>query len=276
MRFLLVRFTHGSGGKFLSSVLQTSSVVDHWCSTLQSHKNTTYWLQLLAQYTKRSFPRDDAAALHTEPHVPYCCDLYSASRERGQDVDLRQYLAHAHERNDYRLLACRDQQLICNLIFHRAQVPMFCFGMPAVTISVSTDREQKWLDKTQWKKHFIVTDTEIIHAPDDIDYCHITCMPDVIKYNNISRWSKDQEPMLKQKFLTKNTTRDWYFNIEKFYTWDNQHGIDNYFIPLASFFSREKFQDHVKFIFNKFDLGCPDLSAIDLVRQIWVDNQIEF
>jgi hypothetical protein len=34
--FLVVRFTHGSGGKFLSTVLQTSAQIDHWSGILES------------------------------------------------------------------------------------------------------------------------------------------------------------------------------------------------------------------------------------------------
>jgi hypothetical protein len=276
MKFLLVRFTHGSGGKFLSSVLQTSSVVDHWCATLQSYKHQPCWPTLIDQYIRRSFPGDHQMALRSEPHVPYNCDLYSTSRDRGHDVDLEQYLQHARDTNDYRLLACQSQQLVCNLVFNRPQVPLFCHGMPAVSITALTKRERDWLDRTLWNKHFVTVNDEIIYAPDDVDYCNFTRLPDVIKYKNTSRWPRSHEPRLKQEFVIDNFTRDWYFNPEKFRDWDSQHGIENYLIPLESFFSQDRFQHHIQGIFDRFKLGYPNLDLIETARGMWAENQCKF
>lgn len=276
MKFILVRFTHGSGGKFLSSVLQTSNVVDHWCATLQSHKYDSYWPQLVQQYIQRSFPRQHELALRSEPHIPYCCDLYSTSRERGYDVDLDQYLGHANICRDHRLLACAHGDIYCNLVFNRPRMPKFCDGMPAVNIIVSTRREQDWLDRTLWSKHFIRTDHEIIFAPDDPDYCHTTRLPDVIRYANRSRWPLSQSENLYQDLVVNNATRDWYMNPEKFEAWDLDHSVDSYNFPLWSFFNRDLFRHHVQQVFDKFSLGEPDLELLEQIRTTWTSSQHGF
>jgi hypothetical protein len=38
--FILTRFTHGSAGKFLSTVLQTSDQIEYWSVIVQSQKDT--------------------------------------------------------------------------------------------------------------------------------------------------------------------------------------------------------------------------------------------
>lgn len=38
-KFIITRFTHGSAGKFLSTVLQTSTEIEHWSAIVQSQKS---------------------------------------------------------------------------------------------------------------------------------------------------------------------------------------------------------------------------------------------
>mgnify|MGYP003341215470 FL=1 len=144
--FILTRFTHGSAGKFLSSVLQTSGEIDHWSSIIQDNKyNTDIFRSLVLQYTSRSFPKDHTAHMRTEPMVPYNIDLYSSGYPRGSDVTLQQYLENARNKNDIRLLKGISSNLKINLIFHKPCPPVFCDNSNAVTITITSDKEKNWL-----------------------------------------------------------------------------------------------------------------------------------
>ena len=46
-KILVTRFTHGAGGKFLSTVLQTANNVDHWNRIIESYKNHPLFTELV-------------------------------------------------------------------------------------------------------------------------------------------------------------------------------------------------------------------------------------
>jgi hypothetical protein len=127
-RFIITRFTHGSGGKFLSSVIQASNTVDHWSTVLQFNKTNEIFPKLVEHYFNRSFFIDHSSSLRNEPHCPYNTDLYSVSYERGNDVALEQLLAHAYYVNDARFLDSWHKNRLLNLIFNKPQTPRFCDG----------------------------------------------------------------------------------------------------------------------------------------------------
>ena len=103
-KFIVTRFTHGSAGKFLSTVLQTSDKIDHWSAIIQEQKNTSLYEHVTLEYVARSFPVDHTQYLKSEPMVPYNTDLYSTSFFRGSDVSLDQYFLNAIHKQDSRIL----------------------------------------------------------------------------------------------------------------------------------------------------------------------------
>jgi len=71
--FLITRFTHGSGGKFLSTVLQTSILIDHWSAIVQSQKEKSELIEeVTLQYVMRSFPKEHAMHMQLEPIFRLC------------------------------------------------------------------------------------------------------------------------------------------------------------------------------------------------------------
>jgi len=128
LNFVIVRFTHGAGGKFISSVLQTSDDISHWSATVQQSKKTPEFEELVREYTKRSFPINPKYHMLSEPIAPYNTDLYSSSYPRGNEVTLHEFLTHAREVNDTSLLQIIDSKHKCNLVFHKPNVPRFAEG----------------------------------------------------------------------------------------------------------------------------------------------------
>lgn len=82
-KFLITRFTHGAGGKFLSSVLQTSKNVDHWNNLIESYKNHPLYcnfknLPTILKYNNScTFSIDEKARLIEEKIIKnHTCEYY--------------------------------------------------------------------------------------------------------------------------------------------------------------------------------------------------------
>ena len=89
---IITRFAHGAAGKFLSTVLQTSELVDHWSLVVKHQKSVNkYVKETTLVYCDRVFPSDHSLHMLNEPLVPYCTDLYSSTFDRGHDVTADQY-----------------------------------------------------------------------------------------------------------------------------------------------------------------------------------------
>lgn len=275
--FVIVRFAPGSGGKFLSSVIQASTAVDHWSTVVQDHKNhEILFPQLISHYFDRSFPADHSMALRNEPHSPYCTKLYSSSYSRGNDVTLQQYLMNTQCANDIRFLDCQRQGRLVNLTFHKPEIPKFCDGSLVVTITIESEAEQQWVSQTLWRKHWIEFDGVLVHAPDDPVYCHITQLPQVLQYQNKSRYPATLKSQLQDKFVYQNHTREWYLDSNKFQEHDQLHDLQNVFIPLSSFFDRDQFIDMINNLFCKLQLDPVHVDLVDCMRSIWTARQNPF
>jgi hypothetical protein len=275
-KFLITRFTHGSGGKFLSSVLQTSVGIDHWSATVESYKSKDLFEKLVLEHTNRSFPKDHAAHLQHEPMVPYNTDLYSAGYLRGNEIALDQYIKNAIEKNDTRLLTCIDTDRLINLIFNKPKIPVFCQESRAVTITVVTDVEKQWLYKTLWSKHFLETSAGIRYLPSDPEYCSFYSLPVVLQFNNQYLFSNDQKEQLYQEYIIDNRTNSWYFAPDRFAEFDKNHGLTNVFIELDTLLTPSKFIIKIQNIFETLQLDHPNLNLIQKMHQLWLSRQIPY
>jgi len=275
-KFIITRFTHGSAGKFLSTVLQTSDRIDHWSAVVQAQKNTKLNEPVTLEYVDRSFPKDHSQYLRAEPMVPYNTDLYSVGYPRGNDIALDQYINYTQKKNDIRLSNCVNQNVLANLIFNKPILPMFCQNSQAVTITVKTDKEKQWLFETLWSKHFLETDTEIYYLPSAPKYCNFQSLPTVLRFNNQYCFPIEQKEELYQKYVINNHTNNYYFEPDKFAEFDNANNIDNVFIELADILNAERFNSAILTIFTKLGLETPNLGLISQMHKIWLARQITY
>jgi hypothetical protein len=275
-KFILTRFTHGSAGKFLSTMLQTSDNIDHWSAVVQSCKKTKIYTAVSVEYVKRSFPKEHCRHLRSEPMIPYNSDLYSVGYSRGNEVTIDQYVSNAVIKHDYRLMSCIDQNRLINLAFHKPNIPIFCQGSQAVTITVTTDKEKQWLYQTLWSKHFLETGTEIRHLPSDPEYCSFQSVPTVLEFNNQYRYSLDKKEQLYKNYVLNSHTNSWYFEPEKFKIFDQQHGIQNIFLPLAELLCHDKFKIMIPKLFKKLGLETKQTKLVNDLHKIWLERQIDY
>jgi hypothetical protein len=275
-KFLVTRFTHGSAGKFLSSVLQTSINVDHWSAVIESYKSKDLFEKLVLEHTNRSFPKDHALHLQHEPMAPYNTDLYSAGYPRGNEITLDQYIKNAVVKNDVRLLSGIAATRLINLNFHKPNIPIFCQGSQAVTITVTTNKEKQWLYQTLWSKHFLETDTEIRHLPSDPEYCSFQSLPTVLNFNNQYCYPIDKKEQLYKNYVLNSYTNSWYFEPDRFTEFDKSHCLNNVFIELDTLLTPSKFIKKIAKVFDALLLDPPNLNLIQQMHQLWLSRQIPY
>ena len=275
-KFIITRFTHGSAGKFLSTVLQTSDKIDHWSVVVQSQKNTELIAPVTLEYVNRSFPKDHSRYLQAEPMVPYNTDLYSVGYPRGDNITLDQYVDYALEKNDIRLFTSIDNNRLANLVFHRPTLPKFCVASKAVTITVTTDKEKQWLFYTLWSKHFLEIKNKIYYIPSDPQYCNFQSLPTVLRFNNQYCFPLEQKDELYQKYVIGDHTNSYYFEPEKFTEFDSTNGIDNVFIKLSDILNADQFLLAISKIFLQLGLETPNSILISQMHKIWLSRQISY
>jgi|LakMenEpi03Aug12_release.lakeMendotaPanAssembly.Ray.scaffolds.fasta_scaffold324029_2 hypothetical protein len=271
IKFLITRFPHGAGGKFLSTILQTSIDVDHWNHVIENHKNHKLFYDLNLAYVNRSFSANPAEHMQKEPIAPYDTSLFSSTYNRGNDVTKKEILDHARAINDHFLLDACIQEKYINLVINKPNFPKFCENSPAITITTESDSEINWLRTTLWNKHFLEDQENIYYLPEHPMYCSFKSLPKILEYNNKSVFSSaDKEKIINEKIIN-NQMLQFYQNKQNFLESEN-----NYFIPLSSFFNVNDFSAHIEHIFNKFNLRGLDLQLINDLHKIWLSRQIKY
>lgn len=150
-KFLVVRYAHGAGGKFLCTMLQSSPDVACWDDNLQTNKNQKNFVE----YTQQRFADDPSWHQRYEPDVCYTTDLYSGTFNRGNDLTLQDFVSS--QQND-RFSTDLESNLWMNLILHKSEVPNFMQGSTVVNIILDTDRSVQWAKQMYWLKHYQVID----------------------------------------------------------------------------------------------------------------------
>lgn len=264
---LVTRFPHGAGGKFVSTVLQTSDRVDHWSPIVQHQKNINeYVYEVTMEYCNRSFPIDQTHHTTAEPMVPYNTDLYSTTLARGNDVTNEQYWSQ----KDPRIRYCIEQNLLLNLIFNKSKLPLFCHDSKVVTILVTTNEEQEYLDRFLWNKHFIETDNEIIYTPSSIAHCSMHAVPKLLKYKPQWKFHKSQKNEIYNNMVVNNKTKKQYVDKNLF---DNEP-YQNIFLDFNDILDTNKFISQMEKIFFEFNLGSLNKKLVSEMHRLWLGRQV--
>ena len=278
LKFIVTRFTQGSAGKFLSTVLQTSVKVDHWSAIVQKYKEFDEFQELyesiVSQYVSRGFPKDYSTYMSNEPIEPYCVDLYSTSYPRGNDITLEAYLDHAYKISDFRLIRCIDKDLMPNLAIHKPTLPLFCNNASVVTILTTSDFEKTWLHKTLWAKHFVERDGKIFHNTNNPDTCPFERLAVVLKWAPQYEYDQSAKQQLYNDHVLNNQTSPWYSDPVNFTQFDLEHNLSNIFINLSDFFATELFVNRIEQIFDYHNLGSVNVPLISNMHKIWWSRQI--
>jgi hypothetical protein len=273
-KLLITRFTHGSAGKFLSTILQTSPAVDHWNPVLENYKNNALFHDLNLYYVKKSFPKDHKFHMVQEPIAPYDTSLYSSSYSRGHNLTIAELKQHAIVNNDSRFLTAVKQNKFINLIMNKPLLPEFCRNSYVVTILTESTQEINWVHRTLWSKHYLENNNEIYYLPDHPEYCSLKSLDTVLKFQNPCVFSLEQKKQLIIDKIINNPTGHYYKNSTNFSTIDHGMEINNIFIPLKCFFESKEFINKIQEIFEAFEFGTLDQSLIKELHSQWLSIQL--
>jgi len=266
---LVTRFGHGAGGKFLSTILQTSDCVGHWSYVVQDNKKSDLINKLHIEYVKRTLIQNYKDHLSNEPMVPYNTDFYSSSLPRGNEITYKQFCEYL--KDDIYFKRDNNKHLF-NLIFSKNILPVFCNGSKVITVTHESKAEQDWLYETLWNKHFYETENEIRYIPYDPELCNFKSLPLVLKYNNKYKFKKTDKNIIIEKYIKNNPNVLPFANQSDI----NVDNIDNYFFKLKWLLNKESFIVEIEKVFNYFKLSNFDIKLLKEMHSIWLQHQVVY
>lgn len=268
-KFIITRFCHGSGGKFLSTVLQSHPQIQHWTHWLEKNKNDPLFIQLVKAHAQRSFPKNHSHHLRSEPIAPYDTTLWSSTYARGEELELSDLRKYYQQTPDRYLEDAIKQDLWINIIFNKMTLPKFCSSARIVTLMIDNQLSLNWVQKSLWQKHFIEDDHSIIYCPNHPLYCPEESVPTVIKYNNQCEFDIGQKNKLLQQHIIDNPMLKE-FALCKF---DSQN---NHTIPVSALFDLDRLLDNLDMISRKWHWVKFDPQIVSAIHQSWIDSQIPY
>jgi len=274
--FIVVRYANGSGGRFLSTVLQLSKSVAFWNRSFESAKSSLDFSSRFLSYVDDSFPTDPAKHLLLEPDLPYCSDFYSGTYNRGDDIDYSEYTRRLTDNNDDYFFENIKQNKKVNLILHRSKIPNFMLGSIFVNIIIDTPRALKFVHDLLWAKHFeILSDQSVLHLPDDPTRCNPKRKTLVEKYaNGPVIVASDIDTIYKEK-VVNNPELKLFSNTDLLYADPSNIQVTNTEFYLDNIFNEGRFIDNILLICSQASIDCPDLELLKQCRLIWFKKQME-
>ncbi len=271
MKLLVTRFKPGSAGKLLSTVLQCSKEVDHWCPVIQDNKKSEYFHQLTNQYIDRSFPIDHAKHVMSEPMVHYNTEFYSSTYDRGRHTNSDEFIYLT--RNDPNVNAAIEANLHLNLIYHKTELPDFCMHNKCVTILSKSEVECDWIWRSLISKNYEINGDSITHIAEDPTRCSFKSLPLVLRFNNQFKFNGHEKNKILKKL--KDSIFSSFRSEYEFEKVDMSNKIQTYFIEIKSFFETDLFLNEIIKIHNIFDLGAVDEQLVRSIHKRWWAAQIK-
>lgn len=271
--FIIVRFAGGSGGRFISTLLQLSNDVAHW--NQQFEDKSKLYQDEYTTYISRSFPQDSKKHLSVEPDLPYNSDFYSGTYERGEDITFDQYCEYQNQADCEYFFNNIEQQKYVNLILHKSKIPLFMQGSHVINIIIDTPEALTLTQKLLWLKHYQIVENNLVkRLPHDPTTCN------------------QKRSHLVQKFYTGSATVE-VDSIEKFYTTEivnnyefklfqdrslllndksNTSCIQSYFY-LSNIFDKKQLIKNINEICSQINIGCPREQLVSLTFDMWWNSQ---
>ena len=154
-KFLIIRFAPGSGGKFLSTLLQCSKSVHAWDEELVIAKKENDHHKIV-RYFASKFTTNFKDWQKNEPEIPYQTDFVSNRFSRGDNITFEQAQKLLVNDSKYQTDFHNHGQLV--LILNKSQIPAWLWGRSnVVNIVIDTKDSKKWFHRARFQKQFIKT-----------------------------------------------------------------------------------------------------------------------
>ena len=270
--FVVVRFASGSGGKFVSSMLQASPDIACWNSKVESYKGSDQSETKFVEYINDAFTFDAAKHLRNEPDLPYQFDFYSGTFDRGANITYKQYCEFQTE--NYFKQHVQDNKH-ANLILHKSKIPEFMKGAIFVNIIIDSERALDWAQKMLWLKHYEIVDQHTVKRKHhDPETCAIKRSQLIKKYfvgsslvtvNNVKEFF-DQE-------IVQNPEFKLFFSEEKLLQDVSNTNVTNFNFYLDNIFSCADTVKNIQEVLEQSSIAVPTQKLLITTYQSWWNKQ---
>ena len=259
LSLFFVRYAPGSAGNFLISILQTSNKLVHWANKVENSKNTPDVEKTFKQWFSDCFQHNLDNHLKFEPHHPYQLDFFSSKHPRGDDIDCHEFINLLEERQDQLFLENIRHNKLTTMRLNKPNIPLFGYGANVVNILVDEDAK-KWFFRTRFIKLF---------GPGPSGWISKENHPEFLsaKYNTSLFQNKYEFPISKfallKNFVINDPTIQCFFDSKQLVANSTNDNCPQYFINLSTLLTRDRLLKEIVVLFEKLDLGNPNLNLIE-------------
>jgi hypothetical protein len=254
MKFIVVRFAPGSGGKFISTLLQLSPDVNPWSDEIHSTQVTDWF--------KQRFTGDFVNWLKLEPEIPYQTNFVSNRFDRGNDITVDTALELLN--NDLLFQQhWRNNKKIC-LILNKSQIPQWIQGnCSIVNVAVDGVDSKKWVNRCRLNKQFLRKNNNTwIIKQDHPDYCSQMRSAMAQKFNNPREFSGTAGEFLK-KYVVNDPLVSMFTDPDAIVAHASNNNEQQIFINLSEFIQPNKSATAVERICQQLNIQIPNLELVE-------------
>ena len=262
--FIVVRFAAGSGGRFISTLLQLSPDVAHWNPLLDDNMDG------YQEYLDYSFPTVPDEHLRVEPDLPYNTDFYSGTYDRGTDITFEQYSANQCE---YFFKNINSKKYV-NLILHKSPIPQFMHGSSIVNIMIDTPDALEFAQKMLWLKHYkVVGENKINQLTHDPTTCNKKRSDVVRKFYKGS--SVINVTNIKDYYASAvfNNEMRMFQSVDLLLSDDTNLTCKQHYFFLSNIFDEERLESNIKHICASIGIRAPDKGLLTYSFNKWWNSQ---
>lgn len=258
-KFLVVRFAPGSGGKFLSILLQCSNSVHAWDDILTQAKQESNNDKIL-DYVASKFTTDFTNWQKLEPEVPYQTDFVSNRFPRGDDITFKE--AKKLLSTDVKYQCDYNNSGFISLILNKSQVPAWLWDRSIfVNILIDTPESKKWFYRARFAKQFIRNKNSYIIKQEHEDYCSTKRSALASKFNNEKVFYGSWYSFAK-KYLIGDTIGQRFTCTETILEHTSNKKVQNLFFNLSCYLDPDKFFEEFQNLCNQIGIEQPSKDLI--------------
>ena len=260
----MVRFAAGTGGRFISTLLQLSPDVAHWDPTLDDN------MVGYRKYLDYSFPPVPDEHLRVEPDLPYNTDFYSGTYDRGTDITFDQY---CDNQSDYFFKNINSKKYV-NLILHKSTIPKFMHGSSVVNIVIDTPDALEFAQKMLWLKHYkVVGENKINQLPHDPTTCNKKRSDIVRKFYKGSSVTSVTNVKDYYTSVVNNNEMEMFQSVELLLEDETNLACKHQYFYLSNIFDEGCLTTNINHICTGIGIRIPDSDLLSYTFNKWWDSQ---
>lgn len=259
MKFIIVRFAPGSGGKFLSTLIQLSPDVNPWDAQVQNTQ--------VVNWFKDHFAGDFINWLKLEPEVPYQTNFVSNRFSRGDNISTQDalnllsndQLFQQHWHNDKKICLISNKSRVPDWVKNNCQV---------VNLVIDNVQSKKWTSRCRLHKQFLKQGDQWIIKQDHPDFCSSARSALAKQFNNPTTYSGTTIEFLKTYIvndpLIKTFTQPSTILVD-----ESNQSEQQYFVQLSNLIDPSKTASAIQIICEQLGIRCPNLELVQELAEYY-------